>query len=249
VVNWIRLFSYLYLVPQISKLLITMLQMLQETLLYMFVIFGIICAFAVVFNLRFGETAPELYGNFALSLRNLFDIMTRAYVYVDLGDQNIEHSYFLIVYGTISTIFILNYIIATITTIYKAMMIEGEFHKKAYKYQWIMRFKRIELREDLAELLLLPPPLNLLLLPSYPFLFCPSLSGPVLKAIRLICFWTENALILLYYSIAFAFKIPFAYFNIIPNILLVFRVHIQDSFFLDPKTPFQKVKFVTIAAL
>lgn len=75
-----------------------------------------------------------MYGGMVISLRTLFDAMLGNYTLVDLGNYNTSHSILLIVHLIASNIFLLNYLIAILATVYEIMMEIGDFSYKSNKY-------------------------------------------------------------------------------------------------------------------
>ena len=80
------------------------------------------------------------------------------------------HVLFLWLHIYISGIFLLNYLVAILGTVYEEMLETGDFSYKVMKYQFIERYN-IAFKDEwgFSELVIHPPPLNLtlsVLLPS-----------------------------------------------------------------------------------
>jgi len=118
VVTWLRLFTLFLLVQKISKLLLTLGRMVKDTIAFTFIIVCFFMLMATTFTIRFAEVDPEYYGSMTLSFRSLFDLMVTSYVYRDLGSFNRAHSLLLIVHTFITNVFLLNYLIALLSTVY-----------------------------------------------------------------------------------------------------------------------------------
>lgn len=75
-----------------------------------------------------------------MTVRTLFDTMLGNYGYSVLGEDEDMHSIVLILHIFISNIFLLNYLIAILSTVYEEMADLGDFAFKSSKYQYIERF-------------------------------------------------------------------------------------------------------------
>ena len=73
---------------------------------------------ASIFNMRYGEIADDLYGTFFLSARSLFDSMQSNYEFRDFGPYERSYDILIITHLIITRIFLLNYLVAVLTTIY-----------------------------------------------------------------------------------------------------------------------------------
>ncbi len=70
---WLRFFVYFLVVRSISKLLLTLIAMIGDTLSFMFIVCCFILIMASVFTTLYQDTNPEKYGGLALTVRTLFD--------------------------------------------------------------------------------------------------------------------------------------------------------------------------------
>ena len=73
---------------------------------------------AIVFCRVYSEEIPDLYGNMEVSIRSMIDVMMGNYTYTNYGDYNSSHSTLLMLHAIISTIFLISYLAAILTTIY-----------------------------------------------------------------------------------------------------------------------------------
>ena len=119
-------------------------------------------------------------------LRTLFDAMMGSYNYsVSTDDEKYKHIGFLIFHIFISNIFLLNYLIAILATVYEAMNEQGDFAYKSYKYQYIERYIKGMENRAFSELVIHMPPVNyltiLLLPPALTSQIAMERSGKVLQ--------------------------------------------------------------------
>lgn len=75
IVSWIRFFGYFLVIRQISKLLMTLIRMLYDTLAFIFVVFCYLIIATTIFTLLFGNDNPESYGTLSLALRTVENAM------------------------------------------------------------------------------------------------------------------------------------------------------------------------------
>ena len=66
--------------------------------------------------------------------------MMGSYGYSVLGEDEDTHAILLILHIFISNIFLLNYLIAILSTVYEEMAELGDFAYKSNKYQYIERY-------------------------------------------------------------------------------------------------------------
>ena len=122
--TWLRLMGLALVVPSLSKLLLTLWAMLSSATVFIGIIIGYLLAFATFFTIVFQESSIA-YINIHWSIRTMFDAMMGTY------DWNIEKSYkefysiVLALHIYISNIFLLNYLVAILSTVYEEMLDSG----------------------------------------------------------------------------------------------------------------------------
>jgi hypothetical protein len=120
----------------------------------------------------------------------------------------------------ISNIFLLNYLVAILATVYEIMKDEGEFSYKANKYEFIEKYSIAMLDPNgYSEIIIHPPPLNVFTLPIIPCIIKKSLMKKASEVFSKFIFWVENV----FYIIGFLgyelLLCPYIYFKILLNIL------------------------------
>jgi hypothetical protein len=83
---------------------------------------------------------PEEYGLLSLSMQTLFSSFIGNYVYIDDENYKISGTVMVTAHLIISNIFLLNFLIAILSTVYEKMMEEGEFEYKKCKYEFIEKY-------------------------------------------------------------------------------------------------------------
>jgi len=137
--SWIRFFSYFLVVKSISRLMMTLIQMILAAMSFLFIFTCFMVISASMFTTLFQETSVQ-YSTIILSLRTLLDSTFGNYSQAGMGKYQTAHSILLMTHVFISTIFLLNYLIAILSTVYNQMLEKGDFSYKSNKYQYIERY-------------------------------------------------------------------------------------------------------------
>jgi hypothetical protein len=171
IISWIRFFSYFLVVDTIGKITITLLRMIQETAYFLFIVISYFLLMATIFTTLFRNsdstdpTAPD-FSDFFDTLRDLFNYTTGNFGVVEMGNYSNSYGILYIVHTVISNIFLLNYLVAILQTAQNIMFKNGDFYSIQYQYVFISKYMQaLEEKNGYDELILLPPPLNYLLLP------------------------------------------------------------------------------------
>jgi hypothetical protein len=75
-----------------------------------------------------------------LSLRCLYDAMLGSYEYSDDPDFSSSNSALTMIHVFLSNIFLLNFLVAILSTVYEIMQEHGEFAFKKNKYEFIEKY-------------------------------------------------------------------------------------------------------------
>lgn len=120
----------------------------------------------------------------------------------------------------ISNIFMLNYLVAILSTVYEIMKDEGEFSFKANKYQFIEKYSVAMLDPNgYSELIIHPPPLNVFTLFILPCIIKKSLMKKAADVFSKLIFWSENILYLMVFLSYELVLCPFIYFKLMIIVL------------------------------
>ncbi len=226
VITWFRFFCLFLLLQKVSKLLLTLLRMVMDTISFTFIIFCFTLLMATAFTIRFAEVDPEFYGDILLSMRSLFDLMVTNWYYRDLKNFNTAHSVFVIFHVMITNVFLLNYLIALLSTVYNIMLERGEYSYKALKYNFYEKFKSVLSDESgIAIMYINPPPLNFFSCLLIPFLCCQkprpdksTILQTVSHRVSKIIYWFENVAMCFVNFLMSLFVVPVIYFLILGRI-------------------------------
>lgn len=119
----------------------------------------------------------------------------------------------------ISNIFMLNYLVAILATVYEIMKDEGEFAFKANKYQFIEKYSIAMLDpHGYSEIIIHPPPLNVFTMFILPCIIKKSLMKRAAEVFSKFIFWVENFLYIIAFIVYEIFLCPLIYFKIMGNI-------------------------------
>ena len=216
VVSWLRCFSYFLLVRTISKLLHTLFRMIKDTTSFIFLMGCYFCVMATIFTMLFQTADPSRFATVMLTVRVLFDAVIGSYGYLDWEPgYEVSFSILMIAHVTMSHIFLLNFLVALLSTVFSVMNEEvGEFKFRCNKYQFIEKYSVPMLDPDgYKELVVHPPPLNFFTFPMLFGVFSRNCMRGCGGYFSKFIFWLENVpliFIFLCYELALA---PIAYFK------------------------------------
>ena len=175
-----------------------------------------------IFQILYQEDSI-IYVDGLVTARSLFDTMLGNYGYAVTGVDDNMHASVLVLHIFISNIFLLNYLIAILATVYEDMAELGDFAYKSNKYQYIERFQ-IAMNDEwgYAELLVHPPPINYLTGLILFSVFKDNMMLRASSAFSKLIFWLENLVFFIPYMMLYeAMLIPVIYLQIVYNILRV----------------------------
>jgi len=219
--SWLRFFIYFLVVRVISKLLLTLIEMIEDTISFIFIVSCYLIIMSSIFTTVYQDTNGLKYGSLTRTIRTLFDACLAVYSYADMGNRELSHSILIITHVFFANVLLLNYLIAILSTTYDNMKQSGVFKYKKNLYQYCERFVLAFENEAYGEFVFHPPPLNYLCLFILPFIFNQEQLMKVTKIFSFLMFWLENAVcvgILLIYELCL---LPFAYLKTCYNILFL----------------------------
>lgn len=221
VVSWLRFFAYFLMIRQISKLIMTLYRMLIDTISFIFIVCCYLLITSTIFTMLFQDTdMSESYGSLSMSYRTLFTALTGAYAYSTDPSFETSNSILTMVHVFISNIFMLNYLVAILSTVYEIMKDEGEFSFKANKYQFIEKYSVAMLDPNgYSELIIHPPPLNVFTLFILPCIIKKSLMKKAADVFSKLIFWCENVLYLMVFLSYELMLCPLIYFKLMISVI------------------------------
>lgn len=131
-VSWLRFFSYFLVISHISKITLTLFMMLKETIYFMMILGCYMILMATVFSTLFRDTETEDavrdYHSLFTSLRALIDYFLANYSIKEMANYTTSHGILYIAHVTISNIFLLNFLVAILQTVFDIMIKNGDFY-------------------------------------------------------------------------------------------------------------------------
>ena len=138
-VTWCRFFSFFLVIKSVSILILTLIQMVIKSMSFVMMTMAYIILMIPIFQILFQEDTI-MYVDRIITFRTLFDTMLGNYGYSVTGEDEYLHVCVLIFHIFISNIFLLNYLIAILSTVYEDMAPLGDFSYKSSKYKYIERY-------------------------------------------------------------------------------------------------------------
>lgn len=220
VISWIRYFGYFLVIKSVSKLINTLVKMLKDTISFMFIMISYMLLVSSIFSTLFQEASPERYGSLSSAMRTMFDYALGNYDTQLIDYKNDSHSALMMIHIVISNIFLLNYLIAILSTVYITMRVIGEFLYKANRYYYIEKFQLPRLDDKgLEQYVINPAPINLLTIGLIPF----TLNAKGVrygKYFSRMIFWIENMIMSILFAVYLAILIPIIYFRVFLHLLI-----------------------------
>jgi Ion transport protein len=200
IVSWLRFFGYFLVVRSVSKLLNTLMRMIKDAISFILIVSSYLVLMSTVFTTLFQSAMPEKYPDISTSLRSLYDAMLGAYEYTDNESHLISDSILTMIHTFLANVFLLNFLVAILSTVYEVMMEHGEFSYKSNKYEFIEKYSIAMLDTNgYAELVIHPPPINIFSIFIIPCIVRRSLMKKAAECFSKFMFWIEN----IFYLFAF----------------------------------------------
>lgn len=219
ITSWARFFIYFLLEKAISKLLLTLVEMVGDTLSFLLLIGCYILVQASIFTTLYQDQLPANYGSMILSFRTLFDAGLAVYSYKGMESEEVVHSSLLVLHVFLTNVLLLNYLIAILSTTYENMQQSGIFKYKVNLYQYCERYMRAFDEGEIGEMILHPPPMSVFSAMLLPFSIHPKLFKRASKVFSYLMYWCENIVLMnafLLYELLILF---ITYFKVYLNIL------------------------------
>lgn len=215
VISWLRYFSYFLLIKPVSKLLMTLIKMMNDTVSFMFVMVCYLLLAATIFSTLFQAQDEEKYGSLQISMRTMFDYALGEYDQVKLEHNNDSHSSLMMIHIVISNIFLLNFLIAILSTVYVSMISIGDFKFKVNIYAYIEKYNQAKMsKERYDQFVIHPAPFNLLTFFILPFSITKKSKAAGEKFLK-IMFWAENITMSIFFGLYLTLLAPLIFFKVL----------------------------------
>lgn len=188
---------------------------------------------ASIFTTLFGGPAPDTYGTLSVSMRSMFDTMLGNYSAMTLSRNNTLHTTLRMIHIIISNIFLVNFLIAILSSAYDYMREMGEFEYKTIKYSYIEKYQIPKLdKRGLAELVIQPAPLSIFTLILLPFASVPNSFYEKAELFSKLMFWLDNLIIVIIFIVYSILLIPLIFFKMLYNLFRSMKLYIFLPFAL-----------------
>lgn len=138
------------------------------------------------------------------------------------GNMHLLYISVSIFHATLANVYLLNYLIAILSTVYEEMLEKGNFGPMSNKYMYIERYL-IPMKDPwgFAELVVHPPPINYLTVLLIPFAFSDKSMVKGAYWFSLLIFWIENLYYIFEKLLYELILVPFVFFRTIFNVIKV----------------------------
>jgi len=173
--TWSRIIAICLVIPSFSKLIMTIYAMLGSAGTFIFIVLYYLVIVTMIAYALYQEAVADYQEPFYI-FRKLFDALMGNYGYDNIldnhTDKSKEHTVFLFFHIYIANVFLLNYLVAILSTVYGESMEIGEFSYNCNKYLYIERYNiAFQDKNGYSELVLYPPPVNMMLIFLLPGVF------------------------------------------------------------------------------
>ena len=166
----------------------------------------------------------DSFGSYPYATRTLFDAMLGNYVQNTYPQRDIEYKILFTIFMLCSHVFLLNYLIAILSSVYAIMSARGKFAFLSNKYQYVEKFRTVlNDRCGYQELVIHALPFNVL---SFPLLFFIFKKNQMVQAafyFSFTVFWIENAFFMCWFFLYELMLMPLIYFKTFGRLLDVPR--------------------------
>lgn len=105
--SWLRFFMYFLVIRTISKLLLTLIEMVEDTLSFIFIVSCYIVIMTSIFTTFYQDVNPEKFGSLTTTIRTLFDAMMSVYNYDNMGGRELSYSILIVFHVFFSNVLLL----------------------------------------------------------------------------------------------------------------------------------------------
>ena len=159
------------------------------------------------------------YASVSMAFRALYDAMIGSYAYSTAPNYQMSNSILTVIHVFISNIFLINFLVAILSTVYQIMQDSGEFSYKANKYEFIEKYSVAMLdTHGYSELVVHPPPINFFTLFILPAMFRPTMMKKASECFSKFIFWMENVFYIIAFVVYEICLCPIIYFKVLITI-------------------------------
>ena len=222
---WMRFFAFFLVIKSISRILMTLIQMLIDTISFAIIMVCYLLLMASIFTTLFQGPASDEYGSMSLSMRTLFDAMLGNYDDINMSSREDLHTYLRMLHIVASNIFLLNYLIAILSSAYEYMREVGEFDYKANKYAYSEKYQSVlACKKGFGELCLQPAPFNIFNIFILPMTLVPDSFYNWAEVYSKLMFWLDNLLHINLFIVYSFILVPLIFFKVLYNFFMSTKI-------------------------
>jgi len=218
-VAWIRFFAYFLAIRNISKLILTLLAMVADTLSFLFIMACFILIMASIFTTLYQDNNPAKYGGLGATIQTLFNNAMAVFSYEGMEGREISHSLLTIFTVFFANILLMNYLIAILSTTYEKMRESGIFKYKSNLYMYCDRFMVAFQDEAYGGLVMYPPPISYFVILMLPFSCSRTCMIQMQNMFSKTRFWIENLFLIITFICFEILIFPVAYVKTWQNLI------------------------------
>jgi hypothetical protein len=122
IIQLFRMMSFFLLIESLSKMILTFINMIIDTLPFIFLLGSYMVAMCSVFTSLFQDINPSLFMDFMTTFGTLFNGMMAAYAHVGAGKDEKMFSIFMLVHVICANVLMLNYLVAILSKTYENLL-------------------------------------------------------------------------------------------------------------------------------
>lgn len=138
--QYLRAFSFLLLIESLSKMIITFLNMLIDTLPFLMLLCIFILLMMSICATLFQDVNPDMFGYFTISFQSVFDGILAPGAYTGFGEFETLWSVIYQLITLFGNVLMLNYLVAILSSTYENLLQYGSFLYKVKKFQYCQRY-------------------------------------------------------------------------------------------------------------
>ena len=140
VLQYFRCFSFLLVVESLSKMILTFINMIIDTLPFLFLLTAFMLLMTSVAATLFQDVNPAGFGSFLQSFFTLKDSVIAGTTYSGFAEKEKIFSVFAQLTTLFGNVLMLNYLVAILSKTYENMLEYGSFLYKVKKFQYCQRY-------------------------------------------------------------------------------------------------------------
>lgn len=141
IVSWTRFIFFFFVISSMSKLLLTLQEMIKACLNFLVIAICYMLIMAMILGVLFQEQTVNYYDTI-ITLLTLWDtVLTGAFQALPPDSPYFnENNILYVIHVIIGNVYLTNYLIALVSTVYENLIPKGDFAYKSNKYMYIERF-------------------------------------------------------------------------------------------------------------